>query len=107
MPAKWKQYGNWAEMNRNIKMLVEHRPDLVIAFPGGSGTANMCRLAEDDGVPVQRLKVMEVPVDPSQPTLKDGDYYATQTLLGGMPDRNRRHTGSHFNCSSGESKWIR
>lgn len=33
-------------------MLVEGKPDLVIAFPGGVGTAMMCRIAEEANVPV-------------------------------------------------------
>jgi hypothetical protein len=36
-------------------MLREGRPDLVLAFPGGRGTANMVLLAKRD-----RVKVIEV-----------------------------------------------
>lgn len=38
---------------RNSRMLLEGRPSLVIAFPGGSGTADMVSRAERKGVPVQ------------------------------------------------------
>jgi hypothetical protein len=36
-------------------MLDKGRPDLVLAFPGGRGTADMIQRAEAAGVPVQRL----------------------------------------------------
>lgn len=39
--ADWKQHGNAAGPIRNKKMLLEGKPDLIIAFPGGSGTDNM------------------------------------------------------------------
>jgi hypothetical protein len=31
-------------------MLDEGKPDLVVAFPGGGGTANMCKQAREAGV---------------------------------------------------------
>lgn len=37
---------------RNGRMLVAGRPDAVVAAPGGSGTADMCRRAQAAGVPV-------------------------------------------------------
>lgn len=51
-PADWKQYGKRAGFIRNTQMLVEGKPDLVIAFAGGTGTAMMCRIAEEAGVEV-------------------------------------------------------
>ncbi len=51
-PAKWTQYGDAAGPIRNTQMLVEGHPDKVIAFPGGSGTANMVEQARKAGVPV-------------------------------------------------------
>ena len=51
-PADWKKYGKSAGYIRNKQMLVEGRPDLVVAFPGGRGTANMVKLAKEAGVPV-------------------------------------------------------
>jgi predicted Rossmann-fold nucleotide-binding protein len=35
-------------------MLSEGKPDLVIAFPGGRGTADMIRQAKEAGVPVRQ-----------------------------------------------------
>jgi hypothetical protein len=41
---------------RNQKMLDEGKPHMVIAFPGGAGTADMVRRAEKAGVPVVRVR---------------------------------------------------
>jgi hypothetical protein len=41
---------------RNARMLRVTRPDLVVAFPGGKGTADMVRLAHAAGV-----RTMEMP----------------------------------------------
>jgi hypothetical protein len=54
-PANWKKHGNAAGPIRNREMLLKHRPDYVVALPGGKGTANMINLAEGAGVPVIRL----------------------------------------------------
>lgn len=51
-PADWKLHGRAAGPIRNQQMLTEHQPDLVIAFPGGRGTANMCKIAHAAGVEV-------------------------------------------------------
>ena len=52
--ADWKLYGKRAGPIRNELMLREGKPDLVVAFPGGDGTANMVRLAERALVPLIR-----------------------------------------------------
>jgi len=36
-------------------MLRRYRAELVLAFPGGSGTADMVRRAEEAGVTVKRI----------------------------------------------------
>jgi len=51
-PANWKKHGKSAGPIRNKRMVEEGRPDVVIAFSGGAGTANMCKLAEEYGIPV-------------------------------------------------------
>lgn len=53
-PADWKRYGKGAGVIRNQQMLDEGKPDLVIAFPGGKGTADLVRRAEVFGIPVRR-----------------------------------------------------
>lgn len=53
--ADWNQHGKAAGPIRNAKM-VAWGPDLVIAFPGGSGTADMVRQAEAAKIPVYRVR---------------------------------------------------
>lgn len=40
-PADWDRFGKAAGPIRNRKMLDVGQPDLVVLFPGGTGTANM------------------------------------------------------------------
>lgn len=51
-PAEWGKYGKSAGPIRNKQMLDEGKPNLVLAFPGGKGTANMIMQAEAAGVEV-------------------------------------------------------
>lgn len=51
-PADWEAHGSFAGPMRNARMLAEGEPDLVIAFPGGRGTADMVRKARKAGVGV-------------------------------------------------------
>jgi hypothetical protein len=51
-PADWKSHGRAAGPIRNRRMIEEGKPDLVIAFPGGRGTANMVRQAKEAGIEV-------------------------------------------------------
>lgn len=53
-PANWELWGRKAGPIRNNQMLLM-RPDLVIAFPGGRGTADMVRRAKREG-----FKVVEI-----------------------------------------------
>jgi hypothetical protein len=52
-PADWKGQGRAAGPIRNKRMLDEGRPDLVVAMPGGRGTANMVSQAENANVAVK------------------------------------------------------
>lgn len=54
-PADWATHGNAAGPIRNAQMLREGTPDLVLAFPGGRGTADMIRQAQAAGVHVQEI----------------------------------------------------
>lgn len=54
-PAEWDEYGHAAGPIRNRRMLDHGKPDLVVAFPGGSGTADMIGLARAAGVPVVEI----------------------------------------------------
>ena len=51
-PADWDKIGRRAGLARNRQMLREGKPDVVVAFPGGSGTAHMVRIAKEAGVEV-------------------------------------------------------
>jgi hypothetical protein len=53
--ANWKAEGKSAGPNRNARMLADGRPELVVAFKGGAGTANMIEQAETAGVKVIRI----------------------------------------------------
>lgn len=54
-PADWDTYGKAAGAIRNRRMLVEGKPDLVVAFPGGRGTADMVRQARYAEVKVRGI----------------------------------------------------
>jgi hypothetical protein len=55
-PADWETYGKRAGYLRNVQMLEEGKPDLVLAFTDdlveSRGTSMMVQLATDAGVPV-------------------------------------------------------
>lgn len=55
-PAYWKEEGRAAGPKRNQRMLDEAEPHLVIAFPGGDGTADMIGRANKAGVPVVTVR---------------------------------------------------
>ena len=50
--ADWVRHGKAAGSKRNGVMLSVSRPDIVVAFPGGTGTADMVRRALRAGVHV-------------------------------------------------------
>ena len=53
--ACWRKHGRAAGPIRNQRMLDCGRPDLVIAFPGGRGTADMVRRATAAVIEVIRV----------------------------------------------------
>lgn len=54
-PANWSRDGRRAGPLRNQRML-GHSPDLVVAFPGGNGTADMVKRATRAGVAVRTIE---------------------------------------------------
>lgn len=54
-PAQWEKHGKAAGPIRNQAMIDRGRPDLVVAFPGGAGTADMVRRAKADDI-----KILEI-----------------------------------------------
>jgi hypothetical protein len=55
-PADWKTYGKAAGAIRNQQMLDEGKPDIVVAFAGGRGTADMVSRAKKAGVRVLEIR---------------------------------------------------
>lgn len=55
-PADWETHGKSAGPIRNQQMLDEGKPDLVIAFPGGRGTADMVSRAKKAGIEVIEVR---------------------------------------------------
>lgn len=55
-PADWELHGKQAGILRNIEMLNMWEPDVVIAFPGGKGTAHMIKVAKDANVTVVEVE---------------------------------------------------
>jgi len=53
--ADWENRGSFAGPLRNAVMLEQGQPDVVIAFPGGRGTADMVRKARRAGVEVVEI----------------------------------------------------
>ena len=54
-PADWKRHPKAAGPIRNQQMLDEGKPDLVVAFAGGRGTADMVRRSIAAGVKVREV----------------------------------------------------
>ena len=52
VPAKWDLYKKSAGYRRNHEILNAHRPDILIAFPGGRGTMHMVKHAIKAFIPL-------------------------------------------------------
>jgi len=50
--ADWDRFGAQAGPIRNLKMIEEHAPGFVVAFPGGYGTSNMVGIARRRKIPI-------------------------------------------------------
>ncbi len=53
--ARWDKHGKSAGPKRNQQMIDEGKPEAVIAFSGGRGTADMVRRAKRAGIPVYEV----------------------------------------------------
>ena len=51
-PANWMLHGKYAETRRNLFMLEDSRPDVLLAFPGGEDTAECIKMAQKIGIRV-------------------------------------------------------
>ncbi|MDX1476010.1 MAG: DUF2493 domain-containing protein [Reinekea sp.] len=56
MEANWHYYGPAAGPRRNLWMINLLRPNLVVAFEGGKGTADMIMKAHKAGVAVMQIE---------------------------------------------------
>lgn len=56
-PADWEKHGKAAGPIRNQQMIDEAAPDVVVAFPGGRGTADMVRRAKKAGI--ETIEILE------------------------------------------------
>ena len=63
--ADWTGLGRKAGPIRNQRMLDEGKPDLLVAFPGGRGTADMVRRGREAGI-----EVIEVTYDAISPAYR-------------------------------------
>ena len=54
-PALWNTHGKAAGIMRNQKMLDDNKVDLVVAFPGGKGTADMSQRAKKANIEVKEV----------------------------------------------------
>lgn len=59
-PADWAKYGRAAGPIRNAEMLNKEKPDLVVAFTGGAGTADCVAKALDRGIDVLDYRQREL-----------------------------------------------
>ena len=57
-PAQWDVHGKRAGVIRNQEMLDEGLPDLVVAFPGGKGTAHMVKIAKKANVSMVQVNTL-------------------------------------------------
>ncbi len=55
-PACWEYYGREAGPVRNVWMAIQVVPDLVLAFKGGAGTANMVKVATVQEIEVELVE---------------------------------------------------
>lgn len=55
-PADWDKYRKAAGFIRNQQMIDEGKPDLVVAFKGGRGTADMVKRAKKHNIEVVEVK---------------------------------------------------
>jgi hypothetical protein len=72
--ADWARYGRKAGPMRNERMLGRYRPEVVVAFPGGRGTADMVTRAKAmQGVRVEEHRLHDpTPPNASVPPGKEG-----------------------------------
>lgn len=61
-PANWDGHGLSAGIRRNKAMLLL-KPDMLVAFPGGPGTADMVARAEKSRLYIHRVPERSIPME--------------------------------------------
>jgi hypothetical protein len=56
-PPAWTKHGRQSGAIRNRQMIIEGRPDLVVAFPGGPGTRDIVAQATAAGIRVIEVEI--------------------------------------------------
>lgn len=56
-PANWALHGKYAEIRRNLFMIEDSQPDVILAFAGGEDTADCIKLARRVGIKVMEMDV--------------------------------------------------
>ena len=54
-PADWKMHGKMAGLIRNEKVARESRADLLLVFPGGTGTTDCAARFQERGIETRRV----------------------------------------------------
>lgn len=62
-PAEFDKFGEAAGPIRNIRMVEECQPDLVVSFPGDDGTDNMKEVARKHEIPIWDIIITEEGMD--------------------------------------------
>ena len=56
-PADWEKHGRKAGPLRNQEMIDHGKPDALVAFPGGRGTADMVARAKTANIPIWEIAI--------------------------------------------------
>lgn len=58
--ADWNTHGKAAGPIRNQRMINDFKPDLIVAFPGGKGTADMVNRAKVAGIKLMECSKIQM-----------------------------------------------
>ena len=85
VPANWTYHKRSAGPIRNCWMLKFVKVDVVLAFPGGRGTANMMTQAKKAGIPVKEMKKLPVVFNKRTMDAPDDAVYIGRGSIYGNP----------------------
>lgn len=109
--ADWKKYGRRAGYIRNNDMLHLGKPDIVLAFPGGKGTAMMVGIATKAGVRVIQMgskgssEVIDMPGPEFKTERYEKAYVDRIHELRGFSTPHQRHIILHELLDQ-EREWL-